>query len=201
MEAKEIKEKISDGWIHARIIIEILGKPKEHVESTLKQYVTKLKETEKNIAVIKEEFSEAEPQGEKQELFSIFVELELIAKDPATLAWLCFDYMPSSVEILEPEYLKYKRNDFSGFINDLLARLHDIDMRYKNASVENTLISKSVETMLRRLIKAALKNGSKSLEELSDEAGIGLKELFIFLESMVDDKIIKREAGKYALQD
>ena len=39
--------------------------------------------------------------------------------------------MPSSLEILEPKGLRLETNQFAGLINDLLARLHQIDMVLK----------------------------------------------------------------------
>lgn len=201
MEQRKIREKIEEGWLHTRIVLEILGKPKEHVEKTLRDYVKKIKETEKAFMVTNEFFSEPKEQGEAGELFSIFAELEMLVKNPESLAWFCFDYMPSSVEIIEPEVLQYKVRDFSSLINDLLARLHDVDMQYKNLSIENDLIHKSNTIMLRRVVLSSLKVKELTLEELSGETGIGVKQLFAFLGSMINDKLIKKEGEKYTLAD
>ena len=114
----KIKQKINEGWIHCNFIIEMLGKPKEHLEKTLKEYIELLKK-DKTIEIIKEDYVEPE---EKDGLFTMFVELETLMKDTKRIVEFCFDYMPSSVEIIEPSNLNYSSNDFSDILNDLQAR-------------------------------------------------------------------------------
>ena len=199
MKERDVKEKISEGWIHVRVILEMLGKPKEHIETTLREYVKQIKEQEKKVAMINEYYSEAKEQGEKKELFAVFAELEMLVKNPETLVWLSFDYMPSSIEIIEPETLRYKRTELANFVNDLLARLHDVDMKFKNVIIDSNLSGRSNEILLKKLVLALLKNKSATLEELSDSAGIDAKALFIFLGSMINDNFIKKEGEKYLL--
>ena len=50
----KIKQKIEEGWIHCIFIIEMLGKPKEHLEKTLKGYISALKK-DKKVETLKEE--------------------------------------------------------------------------------------------------------------------------------------------------
>ena len=45
----KIKQKIEEGWIHCIFIIEMLGKPKEHLEKTLKGYISALKKDVKEV--------------------------------------------------------------------------------------------------------------------------------------------------------
>ena len=129
MDEREIKEKIEKGYLHFNSIIEVLGKPKEHIEETIKAYVEKIK-TNKNFIILNEKFSEAKPV--EGNLFNVFVELEALAKNTEELVFFCFDYMPSSIEIIEPEEIVYKNREFAGFLNDLQARLHGIDMALNN---------------------------------------------------------------------
>ncbi len=58
----KIKQKIEEGWIHCVFIIEMLGKPKEHLEKTLKGYIIALKK-DKKVKILKEEY--AEPEKDK----------------------------------------------------------------------------------------------------------------------------------------
>ena len=48
MEQREIRQKISEGYIHIRAIIEVLGKPKDYVEKSLTEYLEKIKKEKKN---------------------------------------------------------------------------------------------------------------------------------------------------------
>src|SRR3989338_2372750 len=104
--------------IRCRTIIEVLGKPKEHVESSIKDYVEHIKK-DSELVILKEEFSEIKEQGK---LWSQFVELELVVKGTNKLIGFCFEYMPSSIEIIKPESLDMSNAELASFLNDLQAR-------------------------------------------------------------------------------
>ena len=68
MNDKEIRTKIDEGWIRSIVIIEMVGKPKEHVEETLRSYMSTIKE-DKDLAVLKEDYAET---VEKEDFFNWF---------------------------------------------------------------------------------------------------------------------------------
>ena len=35
-----IKEKLEKGWLHCRVVIEVIGKPKEHIEKAIQESVS-----------------------------------------------------------------------------------------------------------------------------------------------------------------
>jgi inactivated superfamily I helicase len=72
--------------ITARVIIEMLGAPKEYIEKTLKDYIEKLKKD--GIKIIKETI---EPAQKQNELFSTFVELDIEFDKMEDLLGFCFD--------------------------------------------------------------------------------------------------------------
>ena len=39
----DVKEKLDEGYIQSRVVVEVIGKPKEHVEKTMQEYVDKIK--------------------------------------------------------------------------------------------------------------------------------------------------------------
>ena len=53
-----VKEKLDAGYIQCRVIIELVGKPKEHIEKTLRSYVEKIKQNE-NYDVLEQEYAQA----------------------------------------------------------------------------------------------------------------------------------------------
>ena len=134
---EKIQEKMEKGAIIARLVIELLGKPKEHIEETLKLVVQRLKE-EGNVDLLKEEIFEAQFR-EDTKLFSSFVELEILVKDLPALSSLCFFYLPSSVEIIEPAEMLLKCSDSTDLINNLMGKLHEMDMSLKNLRLEKSL--------------------------------------------------------------
>ncbi len=122
--------------IHAKIVIEILGTPKEHVEETIRKVIENLKK-EEGVKLLKEVTYEAE---KIKEMWSTFSDLDIELEDATKLVGICFDYMPSSVEIIEPLKMNIETTMISDFLNDLLARLHKTDMILKNALAENQLL-------------------------------------------------------------
>lgn len=130
--------------IHARAIIEILGSPKEHVDSTMQMINDQVKHY-KDFKILKEKTFAAEKMGDKP-LFNTFTEFELETNDVQTLIGFCFDFMPSSLEIIKPEDLLFKHHDVSDFLNDLLARLHQYDMVLKSIHAENILLKEKTGT-------------------------------------------------------
>ncbi len=197
-ESKEninLQEKLDEGYVHVRAIIEMLGKPKEHVHETLKSYIDKLDEVEHYI-LISEEYSEPE---EKESMFSIFVEVELLIKGTEQVAWFCFDYLPSSIEIVEPTALNYKSSDFTGFMNDLLARLHQLDMTFKNSGAQINKLNSNSEALMRNFLGYIIKDESKSVEEISTIMGIPEEGMKLVLNRLLGEKYVKKDGEKYLL--
>lgn len=119
-----------------RAIIEILGTPKEHVEETMNKIVGMVKKDyEARASTIHE-------AKEMDKFWSTFVEMELRIKKIDDLIGFCFDFMPSSIEILEPNKIYADNFEMNNLFNDLLARLHQYDMVVKNLSAQNKLLQK-----------------------------------------------------------
>ncbi|MDP6293769.1 MAG: hypothetical protein QGG83_03350, partial [Candidatus Woesearchaeota archaeon] len=87
--------------VTARVVLEIVGAPKEHVEKSLKEYVADIK---KSNEILTEVFHPAE---EKERLWTSFFELEIKFKSAMHLLDFCFESMPSSVEIMEPNEIGF----------------------------------------------------------------------------------------------
>ena len=129
--------------IKARTIIEILGAPKDHVEKTMQMVIDKLK-TSETVKLLRENIYGAE-KIKDQPFWSTFSEVEVETKDIEDLIGFCFDFMPSSIEILEPSSFAFQSSNINNVINDLLARLHQYDMVLKNVHAQNIILKKEIE--------------------------------------------------------
>ena len=181
--------------IRCRTIIEVLGKPKEHVEDALKQYIEHIKE-DHELVVLNEDYSDMKEQGN---LWSKFVELELVIKGTSKLIGFCFEYMPSSIEVLKPEHLIMTNPEISNFLNDLQAKLHNVDMVVKQLKAENDFIRNNMNAIIHNAIIICLKVSRLSLEQLSQVTGIDKKELEIFVEKLLKENKIKKDDEVYSL--
>lgn len=127
--------------IQAKIVVEILGTPKEHVEDTMKKVVEKLK-NEEGVKLLRETTYKAE---QVKKMWSTFSDLEIEVEDISKLMGLCFDYMPSSVDILEPAKMDLETVKIADLLNDLLAKIHKTDMMLKNAIAENRFLKDQLQ--------------------------------------------------------
>lgn len=189
-------ELLEKGWLHCRIIIEMLGGPKEYIEETLKQYVEKIK-SDSAHKVLTVEFA---PTESREKLWSTFAELDMWVKDASALAFICFDYMPSSIEVMEPETFNYRAADFAGFFNDLLARLHKLDMIAKNLRAENHMLQVNGSRILRNNVLISLKETDKDLPTLARNVGISPEQLEPFLDVMIKEDYLKKIGNEYTVK-
>jgi hypothetical protein len=177
--------------IIARVIIEMMGAPKEYIEKTLTDYLEKLKKD--GIKIKQEIVEKAKEQGE---LFSTFAELDIEFDKMEDLFGFCFDSMPSSVEILEPEDLQISANDFSNYLNDLQAKLHEVDMVVKTTRAQNAVLDKNAMNVFKNFIKYLCKDGM-TIAEMAKIVGIEEKQLQKFVDILLKEEKIKKEGDKY----
>ncbi|MBI2549700.1 hypothetical protein HYV83_00780 [Candidatus Woesearchaeota archaeon] len=189
----EIREKLEQGYLRISTVIEIVGAPKEHVEGTLRLVLKQLRE-ETGTIVLGGKVHEPKAQGP---FFSTFAELQVLVKNFAALVNICFNYMPSSVEIVEPTQFKLAPLEFSNLFNDLLGRLHEVDMRLKNTNAANALLDKNLYNLLKNVVLLLLEPGSKNLGELSSRVGIAEQQLEPFLAKFAEEKLIKKDGHHY----
>lgn len=124
-----------------KAIIEILGKPKEHVEQTIKKVIEELEKREE-IKVVSYEIAETK---ELENFFSTYAEAELKLRDMNGLIDFCFDFLPSNIEILEPENISLDSHIFAEYMNDLLAKLHQQSMVIRNLHAENLVMKGKIK--------------------------------------------------------
>lgn len=184
-----------DSLIRARIIIEVLGKPKEHVEEAIKGYLNKIRQDD-NVMVVKDNTSDS---VEKEGFWLVFAEIEIVVKGLQKLIAFCFEYMPSSLEIIKPTSFTTTNNELAGFFNDLQARLHNVDMIVKQLKSENSFVKRNMRVLLQNTTTILLKAGSLSLEQMSMLTGVSKNELDTFLNSLIKENKIKKEGNSYKL--
>ncbi len=120
--------------------MEILGSPKDHVENTAKILLDKVKER-KEIELLKSFISDTK---QVKQFWSCFVEIEIRLENLDKLIGFCFDFMPSSIDILEPSSLEINAREINGFVNDLMARLHRYDMFLKNLRAHAIMLQEEI---------------------------------------------------------
>ncbi|PIN70710.1 hypothetical protein COV93_00430 [Candidatus Woesearchaeota archaeon CG11_big_fil_rev_8_21_14_0_20_43_8] len=195
MKQIDINDKLEKGAVLARLVVELLGKPKEHINETLRLVVQRMKD-EEDIHLIKEEVYEAEFRDDSQ-MFSAFVELEVLAENIPSLIGLCFFYMPSSIEIVEPSHIHLQCSDITDLFNDLMGKLHKLDMTTKNLRAENDSHKIAMGKLLKSSIKAIVEK-ERTAKEVADILTIPEDQAKSILEHMEkEEKSIVRKGNRY----
>jgi hypothetical protein len=198
MDAREIKNKINDeGWIRVNIMFELLGSPKEHIGKVIKAYIDRLKQNKEVLFMIKEEYGNVEEK--EGGLWSAFAECEALVKNLETLHWICINFMPASIEILEPGKFSFQAREIMNWLNDLLAKLHEIGTKTRQATADNRLLLKSINALLRNAVVLCLKKEPMGAEEISKNVGVAPKELEPLFEAMIEEKSVEKKEDKYVL--
>jgi len=182
--------------IICRVVVEVLGKPREHIEKAMKGYIEKIKKDER-YTITREDSAEMKKQ--ESELWATFTELEMEMKDIQDMISFCFDYMPSVIEILEPTKLTLSDKGFSDFFNDLQARLHGVDMIAKQVKLENDGLKRTMNQLLKNYLTILLGKGDSTLEQLSKFTGVAEDKLGDYLDKLMDEGLVKMEKGVYSL--
>ncbi len=197
MEQLTNSERIEEGQVLVRTIVEMLGAPKDHIVSTMKNYIEAQKSSE-NFEIIKEYFSEPEEQKkEGQTLYSVYAELEIWFKDVEKVFSFCFDALPSSIEILEPSKVSFQSMEFSGLLNDLQAKLHKLDMVFKNSNAKEQVAAKTFNTLITNFIGVCLDTGSNTSAKVSEKIGIAVDKVEKILNDLTEKGVLTKDGDKY----
>lgn len=188
------KEHVAKGHVLARIIIEVLGAPKEHVEGAVQIVVDRVHKT-KDAEVVSENTYEAEEKGK---LFVTFSELEIWFHNLDTLSNFLFEFTPSSVEILQPQQLSMNANFASGFLNDFLLKMHELGLKLKDTAASVQLLQKNADALIRNMFNMVLQ-APKSPEEISKATGIPKENVDALLENFMKAKLVVEDDGHYVL--
>ena len=112
--------------VRAIMIIEIAGRPPEHVKESLEEYV-KMIDKVKDVELHSIKISEPVEVGGNKEIFTCFSEVDFEVGNFSRLSEIMFDFMPSSVEILEPSKVSLDSSDATSLLNNISGRLHRYD--------------------------------------------------------------------------
>jgi len=195
MKEKEIKEFIQKGHILVKVIFEMAGNPKEHVESTFRKYIESIKQ-DPDFIFMNEYMA---PCEEKEgNIWSTFFEADVLVRDFEKLNILCFTMGPASVEFIDPENYNFDQKKMTDIYMDLITKLHEVSVLNKGLNAENDLLKLNLNRSIRNCVILALSE-PKTADEIVQKVGIDKEHLQPFLDAMTKEKTIMQENNKYIL--
>ena len=117
-----------------RMTVEVMGSPKDHIEAAMLSVIKQLKD-DKELTI--ELANVYECTQMENTLWSTFADVEFSAKTLKKVLDVGYDYVPSTMEILEPVEMAVQMKDVEEFLNDFLARIHKFSAVLKKLQGEN----------------------------------------------------------------
>jgi len=154
MEKNELK------GVSAVLILEVIGRPKEHLTETLNNIINEL-DNEKGVIVKSKKINEPVLMKDQKDFYASFVEVEVEVERILDLAILIFKYMPAHIEIIYPEIIALQNNDWNDILNELTRRLHGYD--------EVARIIQNEKGILERKLREVLEEKRESETKKPDE--------------------------------
>ena len=157
-------EKEETKGIEAIFIIEIIGKPAEHLVETLENMIKQIDE-EKGVSVKHKKVNEPVTMKENEEFYTSFAEIVVETDEVINLAMLMFKYMPAHVEIISPELIVLTNNNWNDILNEVIRRLHGYDEIARIIQVEKTILEKKLRELMSKKGEKNEKEGKVEIKK------------------------------------
>ena len=155
--------------LRANLILEILGRPKEHIVEALNELVNKLG-SEGGIKIIEKKIHEPISVKEAKDLFTTFADVLIELDSLENYFGIMFAYMPANFEIINPEKLTLSNVNLNDLASKLIHRLHDYDAITKKALVDNELLAKKLHEVAPHLFKQQENTQTTEVEKKETKA-------------------------------
>lgn len=153
--------------IKVNIILEILGRPKEHIKEALTTLVTRLG-SEKGVRLVDKNIHEPTEVKDSKDLYTTFAEVSLELDSLGLLLGILLAYMPAHIEIAEPENINLTNYELNDLSNDIIRRMHDYDAIVKKALIERNFLESKLREVAPHLFKVQEKDQNASGDEIKN---------------------------------
>ena len=133
--------------IVANVIIEVLGKPPEHLVETLNQIADKI-DNEKYAKIVDKKINKAKELEKKEGYFTNYMELEIEFNDISNVPIFVFRYMPAHIDIISPEKITLHSGEWNSIFNDITRRMHGYDEVARTMKLEKQILERKLKKMM-----------------------------------------------------
>jgi hypothetical protein len=156
--------------VRAIMIVEVAGRPPEHLKSALSEHIGVLNKVN-DITVHSIKLSEPREIENSKGMFTCFAEADFECDSFARLSETMFDFMPSSVEIIEPSKVSLNMNEATNLLNNISGRMHRYDELAKIAGIKLKQMAKREAELLaeiekgKKVVKKKVKKSKKDTKK------------------------------------
>lgn len=162
------------------MIVEMAGRPAKYLTETLEKHVGVLhnvKDVEVHEIKVSEprEIPRDEKSKDQEPMFTAFAECDFECESFSRITETMFDFMPSSVEIIEPSKVTLDLTEATSLLNNISGRLHRYDEiakvlgeRYKQMEAQLKMMQKVLgerDEEILKLKKTSKKKVSKKVKK------------------------------------
>ncbi len=135
-----------DSKITAMFILDIVGRPPEHLIESLKNIIEEIGK-EKGVTIKSKEIKEPTLIKDQKDFYTTFAEIEVEVNDVLYLTILMFKYMPAHIEVISPEIIILSNNGFNDILNELVRRLHGYDEIARIMQIEKHALLEKIKEL------------------------------------------------------
>lgn len=148
------------GMIRAIMIVEVAGRPAEHLKKALEEHIGVLYKVN-DIKVHSIKLSEPKEIENGNGMLTCFAEADFECDNFARLSQTMFDFMPSSVEVIEPGKVSLSSNEATDLLNNISGRMHRYDELAKVAGMKLKKMGEELKIANEKLEEKGKKGGEK----------------------------------------
>tara|TARA_Y100000034_G_C6900017_1_gene415899 strand:+ start:1575 stop:2036 length:462 start_codon:yes stop_codon:yes gene_type:complete len=142
MKAKEIKQKVEEGYIRVLLSMQVQGNQSEAVDKALREQLDEL--TKKGIS-IEAKISSPQKMEDTKSWYSQYAEVDILFDDSDKIFDVILDYMVTSLEIIAPKQLTLKSKTHQDRLNDLILKFRETERAILLLSGQNKLLKRELE--------------------------------------------------------
>ena len=176
--------------VRAIMIVEVAGRPAEHLKAALGEHIGVLNKVD-DVTVHSIKLSEPralargdgqQVTGDSEIMLTCFAEADFECNSFARLSETMFDFMPSSVEVIEPSKVSLSATEATDLLNNISGRMHRYDEIAKIAGARlqqmNAQLQAAQKVLMERdnEISKLKKKSVKLAKEIIDELNTKSKE-------------------------
>ena len=132
--------------VNAIMILDVIGKPPEHLVESLEKIIENMGK-EQGVILKSKQIKEPTLMKEQKDFYTTFAEVEIEVDEILYLAILMFKYMPAHIEIISPELIALSNNGFNDILNELIRRLHSYDEIARIMQMEKQILLKKIQEL------------------------------------------------------
>lgn len=133
--------------VEAVLILEIIGKPAEHLTKTLNDLIDSM-DKEQGIKVLEKDIKDVVETKERKDFFTTFAEVRVETEGIMQVLLLMFKYMPANIEIIRPENISLSNTSLSEMLSELVRKLHSYDEIARVLQMQNAQMQKKLKEIL-----------------------------------------------------